>query len=351
MPSNNESPRRVGFKHVKPGDPISAGEWNKLTKEVTRGTAQPNMHPKKPTRAIKLMQMGAAMGQFGTGDPNASGDGDSSMAHRRLARVWHYDENIDDFRANSDGEEKHNVSDALKLIYDNGELVWMMYLEQSGMWHPINPRTIRHAKTVRDRNDRYPDDCLDRIYPIKFVKMEFDRDIDAAFPVDGSFLDGGDTDPDDYVLNLFTGEGNEVLTPYIPEGTVIWCYNVLNQWYTWIDSFSCEGSSSSSDSSSGDSLSFSSNSSSNSSSSGSSASSQSELSSASLSELSSQGSSASSSSSSSQGSSFSSSNEGYTCQNFIESFSFDEETCVMTTVVKCLCWDSNLPIFVRSECM
>lgn len=349
MTSNNETPRRQTFKHVKPGDPVSSSEWNKLTTEVSRGTSQSNKQPKKPTRAIKLMQMGMAMGQFGTNDPENSGDGDSSMAHRRTARVWHYDENVDDFVPNSDGEEKDNVSDALKLVYDNGELVWMMYLEQSGMWHPINPRTIRHAKTVRDRNDQYPDDCLDRIYPIKFIKLEYDRDIEAAAPVDGSFLDGGDGDPDDYVLNLFIE--SELNYPYIPEGTMIWCYNVLNQWYTYIDSFLCEGSSSSSDSSSGDSLSYSSPSSSSSPSSASSASSQSELSSASLSELSSQGSSLSSSSPSSGGSSYSSSNDGYTCQNFVTAVTFNEETCLLDYTVKCLCWDSNLPIFVRSECM
>lgn len=350
MSMSDETPRRRFWPPVKAGDPISAAQWNDRGQELSRQTAQANRHGKHPVRAIKLMQMGAAMGQFGTGDPEASGDGDSSMAHRRLARVWHFDENINDFKQNSDAEEKHNVTDALKLIYDAEELVWCMYLEQSGHWHPINPRTIRHAKTVKDRAGGYPDDCADRIYPIKFVKMDFERDINAAFPVDGSYLDGGDTDPDDYVLNLFTGEGTDNNVPYIPEGTVIWCYNVLSQWYTWICCFDCLDSSSSSDSSSGDSLSFSSASSSSSTSSGSSASTSSMLSSQSLSELSSQGSSLSSSSSSSGGSSMSSSNDGYTCQNFVESVSFDEETCVLTANIKCLCWDSNLPIFVRSEC-
>lgn len=349
MPSNNESPRRVGFKHVEPGDPVSAGEWNKLTKEVSRGTAQPNMHPKKPTRAIKLMQMTVAMGQFGEGIPDVSGDGDSSMAQRRTADVWHYDDVLNDFVPNSDGEEKTNVSDALKLIYDSGELVWMMYLEQSGMWHPINPRTIRHAKTVKDVYNQYPDNCLDRIYPIKFIKLEYEKNIDAAAPVDGSYLDFTDTTPDDYVLNLFVE--SELNYPYIPEGTMIWCYNVLNQWYTYIDSFLCEGSSSSSDSSSGESLSGSSASSLSSLSSESTASSQSTASSDSDKSASSQGSSASSSSTSSGGSSYSSSNDGYTCQNFVESVSFDGETCVLTYTVKCLCWPTELGIFVRSECV
>lgn len=349
--------RRQTFKKVKPGDQPSAAEWNKLCEEVSRLTAGDPRHPKKPTRAIKLMRLSAVMGQFGEGFPDISGDGDSSAAHRRSGVVWYYDETIDDFAPTSNNETKTNITDALRLIYDNQEFVWCVYLEQSGHWHPINPRTIRHAKTVRQPTSGggpgvYPDSCNDRIYPIKFVKMEYDKDINAAAPTDGTYLDAGDTAPDDYVLNLFTGEGSEFSTPYIPEGTVIWCYNVLQQWYTWICCFDCMDSSSSESSSSiisdssessesSSSLSQVSSSSSSLSSQGSSESSSSSF------EFSSGGSSESSSSQLDSSVSVSESNER-TCITLVRSLSFDAETCILSYQTVCLCWPLGLGITYRT---
>ncbi len=348
MAYGSDPSRQQRFKRVKEGDLPSAGEWNKICIELERLTAGEPRHPKKPTRAIKLIRLSAPIGQFGEGDPSISGDGDSSQAHRRSGVVWYYDETADKFLATSDEETKHNITDALRLIYDADEFLWCVYLEQSGHWHPINPRTVRHAKTVNDHNGRYPDDCERRIFPIKFVRMQYDRDIDAASPVDGSYLDGGDGSPDDYVLNLFAG--TDLHAPYIPKDTVIWCYNVLGQWYTWICCFNCLDSSSSSSSSSPiDSVSSDSSNSSSPSSGGSSFSSASSSGGSSASS-SSQGSSLSSvefSSSSDSSISVSGSVE-ISCLTLVTSVSFDSGSCILSYSTVCLCWDSSLPISFRT---
>lgn len=348
MTAPNNPVRRQTFKQVKEGDQPSAAEWNKITRWTGELTGNPNQHPKKPTRAIKLMRLSEVMGQFGEGDPDVSEPAGSSQAHRRSGVVWYYDEVLDDFVETSNAETKTNITDALRLIYDNEEFVWCVYLEQSGHWHPLNPRTVRHARTVRQPNydgsgtSNYPDYCYDRIYPIKFVKLEYEKDIDAAAPTSGTDLSPG-TGPDDYVLNLFTGADCDTLTPYIGEGTVIWCYNVLQQWYTlWITE--CLGSSSSSSSSSLISTEPSSASSSSLSSQGSSLSSLSSSGGSSASS-SSGGSSLSSSSESSGGSSASSSSlDDFTCVRVVRDISFNSETCTFTYDYLCICWPSNLGI-------
>lgn len=354
MAYGSEPSRQQRFKRVKQGEQPSASEWNKMCEVLERLTAGDPRHPKKPTRAIKLMRLGEAMGRFGDGWPLDAGVGDSSDAHKRLAYVQHYDETQNKFIQNSDDESKNNVTDGVNLIYDEDELVWCFYSEQSGHWHPLNPRSIRHAVTCREPTSEgfstYPE-CGDNVYPIRFIRIEYEKvggRIDLNYAYINPDDDDPDTDPDDYVLNLFDGSLDNP-QPYLEEGTVIWCYNILGQWYTHICCYTCTGSSSSSSASSSSESSQSVSNSSSSTSSHSQVSSSSD-SSSSGSSSSSGGSSLSASSGSSGGSSFSSSVSGYTCQNFVESVTFNAETCALTVSVKCLCWDSSLPIFVRSEC-
>lgn len=323
---SDRTPRRPIFKRVSPGEPVSASEMNKITDFLGYASTEPNKHPKKPTRAIKLMRMNEVLGQFGQED--------SSEAHRRSATVQYYDETLNDFDVTSDEETKENVTDALRLIHDSGEYVWCIYLEQSGHWHPISGRSIRHAKTVQPLEGEYPG-CGSNVYPIKFTRIAYDR-VPGFQPVGSSYLDPTmDEEPDEYVLNLFEGSDDNPL-PWIPPETDIWCYQVLQQWYTWID-LPCPTSSQSSSSSSSSSNSSSSQSSSQSAS-------ESSLSSSSLSSSS----NSSSVSISLSSISISMSSSGYTCVTVVTGLSFDEETCTLTPVTSCICFPDTLGITVTA---
>jgi hypothetical protein len=364
---SDTSPRRVFFKKVKPGDPISAGEQNRITDEISRLGGRSNRHEKSPTRAIKLFKLSEVVGEFGSDD--------SSEGHKRTGTVYYYDSDLDRFVPTPDTETKTNITDALDLIYDADEMVWCVYLEQSGQWHPLNPRTVRHARTVPDVDGTYPS-CPANVFPIKFTKIVYPKTAGLQSTTI-SYLDASDDSPDDYVLNIFESEDGD-LPAYVPLYTDICVYNVAGSWYAHTCCYPCDESSSSvslSESSSSDSsssLSSSSDSSQSSQSisrsssssdsstsssqsiSDSSASSQSSVSDSSSggSSASSRGSSASSdseSASSGGSSGGSSASSGYDCVTVVTRLEFNDETCELTYCVKEICFPKGLGITIGGE--
>lgn len=230
------TPKKFTFKQAEPGQQPSAENQNKVHEAINFAAGRPNVHPKKPTRALKLMRMSEVLGQMGEGTQS-----DSSMAHRRKGVVQYYDPGLNDFTPTSDDETKNNITDAIGLPVDADEKIWCVYSEQSGHWHPVNPRSIRTARTVLDESGNYPESGAN-VYPIKYLRMTYEKTPGLQTPTE-TFLDDNDERPDDVVFNLFEGDDCNAV-PWIPPDTNIWVFNVLGYWYTWFDSCSEESSSS-----------------------------------------------------------------------------------------------------------
>lgn len=345
MSQNNYIPGVDRFKQMKVGDQPSAGEHNKITAAINRIQQAGPQHEKKRTRAIKLLRLTEPIGQFGSGD--------SSAGHDRSGIVQAYDPDLNAFVDTLNDETKSNIVDGLDAYYDTNDLVWCVYLEQSGKWHPINPTMVRTAVTVMDApggDPPYPE-CDGRVFPFKFVRVTYDRTDSTGETHSYSYLDATDSDPDEYCFNLFEpGEDDDGIA-FIPLGTLIWVFKCGEQWFTFTCCFSCPQSSSSqshSDSSSSD---ISSSISSESSQSVSQSSSDS--SSLSVSDSSSPSSDVSSSvsvSESSGGSSVSiSESSGFDCVTVVTSLNFDAETCLLTYCTVTICFPAGLGITVSAE--
>lgn len=269
------------LNRVKRGQRPSASLENKQSAAI-EGLTRFNLQRDPNGPAIRLMRLSEVVGQFEQSD---------SQHYERTAVMQYWDRHAEEFRDTDPPVERRNVASTwLTAPHDPNEVVWCIQTGQSGVWTPLDRVAIRHARTVSDFNGQYPNcDSNPNVYPIKFTKLSWSRAMGRQ-TVAVSYLDTEDTHPDDYVLNVFDGPSD-----YLPAGTDIFCYHVVNRWYT----YACCGDECSSSSRSSISVSLSSNSSSFSSSSLSSASS---LSSSSQSSASSQSSSQSSNSPSSRSS-------------------------------------------------
>lgn len=372
------------FRRFQAGQQPSAGHENQQSRaleDLTRFGVEVG-----PGRQhFRLMRLADVLGQFETSD---------SQHYDQTATVQYFDHVANEFRDTDPAEEKTNLASTwLTAPHDAEELVWCCQTQQSGVWAPISQVNVRHAMTVADELGDYPT-CDDEpnVYPIKFTKKAWTKAAGHQ-TVTTTFLDTEDSLPDDHVLNIFEGESS-----YLPIGTEIQVYHVIDRWYCYTCCGEiCESSSSSSisislssNSSSASSFSSSSHSSSSSlSASVSSASSVSSLSSASsqsslssLSSASSQSSSSNSSSassdsvssassvsesssassvsvseeSSSQSISFSSASSisvsgssGFDCVTVVTSLAFDAGTCVLTYCTRQICFPAGLGIVVHDE--
>lgn len=343
MTQNRYLPGVDRFKIVRPGDQPSASEHNKITAAILRQQQAGMEYPKHPTRAIRLFRLTDIMGQFGSGD--------SSAAHNRSGVVQAYDPDLNAFKDTANTETKENIVDALDGYYDVDELVWCVYLEQSGKWHPLNPTMVRVAVTVYDSpgNDPpYPDCDTGRVFPIKFARLRYDATDSTGTNHSLLPLDGSDSDPDEYVFNLFKPTDESEGSSYIPPGTPIAVFKCGKQWFTNVCCYGCPQSSTSvsvSDSSSSDSSwSHSSYSVSSSESQSISASSSPSVS------VSSTGSSVSISESSPGSSVSVSESSDYVCVDVLGDVEFDGDTCQLTACYKTLCFRNGLFVSVSGEC-
>lgn len=278
----------------------------------------------------------------------------ATLAGDRKAKVVFYEQSGDTFMANDEAEHT-NVKDALGLVYDDGEKLFGFYCEQSGKFHPINPRTVRHAITVRDKSNNYPrqTDQPDT-YAIKFVKLVYPE----AAGRQGhtmTYLSPTAT-PDAFVHNIVP---TDLGAAYLPQGTLVQVYNVTEQWFCAV-AYAGEDASSQSESFSSYSSESSSNSSSNSSSkssvsqslssaSSNSSSKSSSNSSSNSSSRSSQSVSDNSSSSSTSLSSLSSQSSGYDCMTVVTSVSFNGSSCVLTYCTRQICFPKSLGVQIGAS--
>lgn len=315
------------------GDQPSASEQNRIGSTLNRITSHAPTSQTRYTR-VRLLRASEVLGKFTT---------NSTLAGDRKAKSVFYEATGDTFIANDEAEHT-NVKDALGLVYDEGEKLFGFYCEQSGKFHPINPRTVRHAITVRDASNNYPrqTDQPDT-YAIKFVKLVYTEAVGRQGHA-MTYLNPT-AKPDGFVHNIVP---TDLGAAYLPQGTLIQVYNVTEQWFCAV-AYAGEDASSQSESYS----SFSSESSSNSSSNSSSKSSISQSLSSASSNSSSQSSSNSSSNSSSRSSqslsdnssssstslsSRSSQSSGFDCVTVVTSLNFHAGRCVLTYCTRQICF-------------
>jgi hypothetical protein len=356
---------RKMFKTVKKGDRPSAGEHTKITKAIGDLTAF--SRTAKTYSKVRLVKMDQVMGDFFVNP--------SDQHINRTGSFRFYNRGTDTFDA-GDRPEVNTFCDPFELVYDEDEYLLAVYSEQGSKFYPINPRTVRHAITCRDASNNYPDrsDNPDT-YPIRWVKLVYTeaggRQGHALTYLNSDNVGSGGTNPfhDDHVHNIIDPDLPDA---YIPEGTLIECYNVTRQWFTMYNcesedssesvsyssyssgsSFSSSASSQSPSNSSSESASLSESSSASSvssdESSASSISGSSSGSSASVSD-SSGGSSVSASSDvsvsgSSRGSSVSvSESSGFECISFVTSVCFDSGSCTLTVTCAQICFPKSLGV-------
>lgn len=249
------------------------------------------------------------------------GPEDSSDFRNMSGVVQYWSSAADDFEDSN--EELDNIIDPYNLVYDDDDFVVVYPHGQSGKHIIIPQMTVRHAITVAPDSGTYPTSSTSPdTYPIKFVRLSYTE----SPGLQGhtlSYLAPSDPGPDDFVHNIAGASGN-----YIPEGTLIWCYFVTGQWFTFIG----EGEEESSSISISESASSSSESSS--------------ASSSSLSSLSSQSSSSQSSSSQSSSQSIS---EPMDCVDVVTRLEFDDETCILHVYTKEICFPISLGVMIGAE--
>ena len=382
------TPKSEKFQRFERGENLTAKHVNSTSNVVER-LARGYLEADRHRPAFKFLRLDEVLGQFG--------ESDSQFWNQE--GVAQYFKESDHLLHDTDPEErKSTVTNPWPACpFDDNQIVLCVQTSQSGVYMPVAPVTIRHAITVADSNGNYPA-CGANVYPIKFTKKVFAK-VAGYQSVSTTYLDTFDTRPDDVVLNIYDGE-----TSYLPIGTEVTCYFIVDSWFTnTCCGEICESSSSSSASvsSSYSSQSYSSQSSSSRSSSSASSKSSSSKSSASSSESSqsdsssnssvSQSSSASSSASSASSASASSassmsasassasassisvsnssasvsdaSSDGssasvsasaslsgsFTCVDVITGVSFDENTCTLTWLSQTICFPDSLGITVGAE--
>lgn len=291
---NRDIPPSQKFKRYKPGEMPSASNENRQGETLERLTRQ-NLRSDSVRPFFKFMRLDEVVGQFGNSDPNF---------WDQEGVVQYFDPSDHTLKDTSPEDRRKTLTSPWPVCpYDEDQVVLCVQTAQSGVYMPIAPVTVRHAVTVYEEGGTYPR-CDDNpnVYPIKFTKKTWAKTAGQQ-TVTTTYLDPSDVAPDDYVLNIFDGE-----TSYLPAGTEIQVYCVVDRWYTCTCCGDiCESSSSSSQSVSSSYSSQSASSQSSSSNSSSSRSSQSSSSRSSQSKSSGSSSSQSSSGSSNSGSSASSS--------------------------------------------
>lgn len=218
--------RRVGatpsFRRAQIGDRPSAGEHNKITEAIRQLYAQIAPYTRKI--GVELVRLSQAIGPS---------EEELSEFHKRSAVVQYYDQDQNIFLENPDEEKQ--ATDPMGLVWDQDEIVPALYHHQSGMYLPLNPRTVRQAITWPAAGGSYPTGVANK-YPIKFVRYEYDdlgADLQTPTMVylDSQTTSPGSSDPDDYVLNIC----DDVVL--IPVETPLEVFNNIGQngeqqWYT-----------------------------------------------------------------------------------------------------------------------
>ena len=379
------TPKSEKFQRFGVGENLTAKHVNHTSDAVER-LAREYMEAGRHRPAFKFMRLDEVLGQFG--------ESDSQFWNQE--GVAQYFKESDHLLHDTDPEErKTTITNPWPACpFDDDQIVLCVQTSQSGVYMPVAPVTIRHAITVADSSGSYPA-CGANVYPIKFTKKTFAK-VAGYQSVSTTYLDTFDTRPDDFVLNIYDGE-----TSYLPIGTEVTCYFIVDSWFTnTCCGEICESSSSSSASvsSSYSSQSYSSQSSSSRSSSSASSKSSSSKSSASSSESSQSDSSSDSSVSQSQSSSASSASSAssvsislssassasassvsdmssqsspsvsnssggssasisasasltgsFTCVDVITGVSFDENTCTLTWLSRPICFPDSLGITIGAE--
>lgn len=310
----------------RPGDIIEAARLNEIQDIVERHDAhhpsgggiysdgfsadRPRIHPQ-----IKFVRMREVIGPAEDVD---------NQWYNREGTVQSWNPSESDFEDTF--EEVRNVVDPEGgHVADRNQIV--PCVSHNGKLVAINWTTVRHAITCRDRNNNYPAIGSERVYPIKFVKIEYDETLEPQ-TIGHSLLYPDRIFNDDYVCNL-----RDDLYAYIPEGTLIWVYRVTGQWFTFVEGDIGDGTTEHSHSSLSQVESESSTSTS--------------TSSRSTSSQSTSTSSSSTSSSSTSSTSISESSSNYECVDVVTCLSFDEITCILTYEAVRLCFPKSLGIKIE----
>ncbi len=377
------APKPVILSPVKPGQPPRASHENTQTDAIKRLSGGPGT-PDGTRPHFKFMRLDEVLAQLG--------ESDASFWDQE-AVVQYFEESDHLLHDTSPEDRRRTITNPWPSIpFDEDQIVLCVQTAQSGKYMPVAPVTVRHAITVPEEGGAYPS-CEDEpnVYPIKWTKKTWTKAAGRQ-TVSTVYLDIFDARPDDYVLNIYEGE-----TSYLPAGTEIQCYAVVDRWYTSTCCGDvCESSSSSSQSISSSFSSQSQSSASSSSRSSSSASSESSssrssqsksspssvsassqsssksvsesssvsassassvsesASSASVSQSSQSVSSASASSFSQSGSSASASvsaslSGDFTCITVVTGLSFDSGSCILTYSTRSICFPAGLGVTIGPE--
>ena len=204
------------FQRFDRGKQLTAKHVNQTSDAVerlSRDVPESRWH----RHAFRFLRMDEVMGQFGESDSQHWG---------QEAIAQYFNENTNKLADTSPEERKTTLASPWPACpFDEDQIVLCVQMQQSGIYMPVAPVTVRHAVTVADSSGNYPP-CGANVYPIKFTKKTFAK-VAGTQSVTTSYLDTFDTRPDDVVLNIFDGDNS-----YLPLGTEVTCYFIVDSWFT-----------------------------------------------------------------------------------------------------------------------
>lgn len=221
------------FRRYKAGEFPSAGNENKQGEALERLTRF-SVESDKTRPYFKFMRLDEVVGQFGQSD---------SHFWDQEAVAQYFDPTDHILKDTSPEDRRRTLTSPWpECPYDADQVVLCIQTAQAGVYMPIAPVTVRHAMTIQEEGGTYPPcDDAPNVYPIKFTKKTWTK-VAGRQVVTTTYLDPSDVAPDDYVLNIHEGENS-----YLPAGTEIQVYCVVDRWYTCTCCGEvCESSSSSS---------------------------------------------------------------------------------------------------------